>query len=249
MLPHSEFQFNDLVDRAESVDSKAALAARHSLQDQYINLIYDSISSPIHARQEQEKPYDVSSPEHEKAFRPDPAKGFPGIENSDLVAPGVYRGANPGGAGSGSAKDAWTEERMQAGINQLAANEVKVIVSFESPNSRGPAQRIQSERDYCAEVGIQFVSIPMGNDGPTAEQKQQFLQIIDQAKANGESVFCHCHLGRDRTGFMIAFLEEQRYGVSPEEAYAHDVAHGHDASVQKQLPKLNVPRTTPIPSN
>lgn len=86
----------------------------------------------------------------------------------------------------------------------------------------------------------------MDHSTPSQTDVDQFIDVINQAKADGGEVYGHCREGRDRTGYMMACAQEKLLGTSPQEAFADDVAHGYNAYKQQKYPGLNILTDPPV---
>ena len=104
-----------------------------------------------------------------------------GLPNLHLVAPNIYRGAQP----------------LPEGFTSLKAIGVKTIINF---------RRFHSDEDEIKKAGIegefQYKDIPMNTWDMTDERAALFLQIVEDE--NNLPVFYHCQHGADRTGTMTA---------------------------------------------
>jgi protein-tyrosine phosphatase len=106
----------------------------------------------------------------------------PGVENAFQVSASLFRGAQP----------------SELGLAELKKLGVTVIV-----NLRERSGQVDSERKQAEALGLHYVSIPVGGFSPPGgDQVVEFLTLLRRSPA--DKVFVHCHLGRDRTGVMIA---------------------------------------------
>ena len=44
----------------------------------------------------------------------------------------------------------------------------------------------------------------------------------------------HCREGRDRTGYMMAYAEKRLEGLTPQQAFAEEEAHGYNPYKQQK---------------
>jgi protein tyrosine phosphatase (PTP) superfamily phosphohydrolase (DUF442 family) len=133
-----------------------------------------------------------------------PASGttVPGIQNFRVVDDQLWRGGRPG----------------EAGYAVLAEAGVKTIVDLRAEaNVTVPEDRIER-------LGMTLVQIPI-RDGqaPTDEQVALFLDTVRKAPG---LVYVHCMAGVGRTGTMVAAYLVALKGVSPMEAWRHNLSVG-----------------------
>jgi tyrosine-protein phosphatase SIW14 len=126
------------------------------------------------------------------------------IERFGLIEPGFARGARPGAGG----------------LAALALEGYRTVVSL---------RRDDDERALAAELGLDYVEIPMkagmfGAPAPSEEQAHAFLAVIDDSARR--PVFVHCRHGRDRTGVMVALWRVTRGGWESERAVSEMEDHG-----------------------
>lgn len=93
-----------------------------------------------------------------------------------------------------------------AGIDELQRLGVKTIIDL-----RRNEQRIAAEKVRAAQLGMDYVSLPMGNFVPSQNKQNRFLEIVKEAETNESKapVFLHCSHGSDRTSFMVALWRVQ----------------------------------------
>jgi protein tyrosine phosphatase (PTP) superfamily phosphohydrolase (DUF442 family) len=225
-------------------------------REDFANFFQKSASLPANDATQIEftDPYKGISPEQISADKKSDQQGpkdsynentiFPGhigdIQNSDTVIPGLlHRGANPGG--SNDETHPWSEESLMNGLQALKDKGITVDVDFESPDPKDPcvAARIEAERKACEQLGMTFVNIPMDHSTPSQSDKDQLMTVLTQAKENGQQVYAHCREGRDRTGYMMAYVEKQLEGLSPQQAFAEEEAHGYNPYKQQKYPGLD----------
>jgi protein tyrosine/serine phosphatase len=102
--------------------------------------------------------------------------------NFGAVAPGVYRGAEPGGAC----------------LANLARLGVRTIVDL-----RDDEDRTRQERSGAAALGLRYWNLPMSAFGrPSRETVRRVLEVVGAPE--NQPVFVHCKRGRDRTGVVVA---------------------------------------------
>jgi protein tyrosine/serine phosphatase len=110
-----------------------------------------------------------------------------------------------------------------AGLNELKKLGVKTIVDLR----RTPGL-IYAERKYCALIGINYVSLPLGNSLPPLFKQQQFLHLVNAACNNPQQapLFLHCSHGSDRTGYLTALWRVQHDHWCIAEAICEALSYG-----------------------
>lgn len=120
-----------------------------------------------------------------------------GLPNAGKIDETLYRGAQP----------------RKEGFAQLKKLGITTIVDLRGEDPR----KIAWERKQAEDLGIRFVSIPVGGwSPPSNEQVAQFLSLF--GNGNTGKVFVHCHYGDDRTGVFVATYRMARDGWSAEQA-------------------------------
>lgn len=112
------------------------------------------------------------------------------LPNFHVVHDYFYRGAAP----------------SYPGMDRLKTMGVKTVIDL-----RKTPIMLEAERNYVGKLGIEYVSIPMGDWVPSKEKMQLFLSVMNEAaqdKSKGP-VFLHCSHGSDRTGFLTAVWRVQ----------------------------------------
>lgn len=104
--------------------------------------------------------------------------GLPGLPNAGRVAPGIYRGAQPG-------KD---------GYASLKALGVKTVIDLRTT---------ASEKREVEAAGMTAFAVPieMSRDG-LAEKVDRVMALM--ADPANRPVYVHCRHGQDRTGIVVA---------------------------------------------
>jgi hypothetical protein len=133
-----------------------------------------------------------------------------GLQNSDEVRPGLYRGANPGGSGDGAPWDQF--ELIKNLVNLKFDKGVNTVISFEEKNDSAKwdnnvAGKLDAEREVCKQLNINFYNIPLDQSyhgDKLTNQGKAFLDIVNQP---GIVAYGHCREGIDRTGYMMAQAE------------------------------------------
>jgi len=133
-----------------------------------------------------------------------------GVENLALIAPGVYRGAQP----------------TAAGFRTLKEMGVRTVIGFRSYHSSG--------KDVEA-AGMSAVELPiqadlLGSEPPAEEQIATFFKtVLDPSR---KPVFFHCAHGKDRTGTMAALYRIEVDGWTSAEAIEEMQAFGYHDNYQ-----------------
>jgi protein tyrosine/serine phosphatase len=144
----------------------------------------------------------------------EPSRAAAPIDNFAQVADGVYRGAQPDGAG----------------FRALKTMGVRTVVNLRAHHDDAAATAL----------GLDVVSIPMPSlptiDAPTDEEIRKFLDVVtDPAR---RPVFVHCAVGKDRTGTMCAIYRIEVEGWTPERAIAEMHEFGYHDEVYGGLEKF-----------
>jgi protein tyrosine/serine phosphatase len=130
-----------------------------------------------------------------------------GISNFGCINENLYRGAQPG----------------RRDYADLATLGVKSVIDLQEDGERGEQQLVES-------AGMKFFRIGLrDNAWPTAEQAQQFLNLVNDP-AN-QPLFIHCHGGRHRAGAMTAIYRMTHDGWGAERAYAEMKQYGFDKGI------------------
>ncbi len=139
-----------------------------------------------------------------------------GLENAWLVAPMLYRGAQPD-----------TE-----GFRELQRLGVRTVVNLRQFHS--DRDKIH-EAELSTELGYEHIRIATWS--PSQAQVLRFLQIATDPEQ--QPVFVHCMHGSDRTGMMIAAYRIVVQGWTKDEAIAEMTEGGFGYhTIWAGLPKL-----------
>lgn len=113
---------------------------------------------------------------------------LPGLSNVGRVAPGVFRGAQPG-------KD---------GYATLSAMGIKTVIDLRTT---------ESEKAQVEEPGMKAIAVPieMSRDGLKARVDKLVALMADPAN---QPVYLHCRHGQDRTGIVVAAYRMKQQGWS-----------------------------------
>lgn len=127
------------------------------------------------------------------------------IPNLRAVSDNLLRGGQP----------------SREGFLDLQKNGTRTII-----NLREEPWLIDEERRLIAELGLDYVSIPLSPfREPTDAEIEEFLKVaLEPAR---QPVFVHCLHGQDRTGAMVCIYRMEVHGWSFDQAYAEMVAHGY----------------------
>ena len=94
----------------------------------------------------------------------------------------------------------------------LKAQGIDTIVSLATPSEANVR-----EANQAASLGMSFVSIPFGDDGPTPDDVEWFNDVMQAQE--GKTVLVHCNTNR-RAGVFTFLYRVLVEGVDPEEAMA-----------------------------
>jgi protein tyrosine phosphatase (PTP) superfamily phosphohydrolase (DUF442 family) len=125
---------------------------------------------------------------------------LPGLENTGRVAPGVFRGAQPG-------KD---------GYATLKAMGIRTVIDLRTT---------ESEKQQVEAVGMKAIAVPieMSRNGLREKVDRALALMTDPAN---QPVYVHCRHGQDRTGIVVAAYRMKQQGWSLAEAEAEMQAYG-----------------------
>jgi protein tyrosine/serine phosphatase len=101
------------------------------------------------------------------------------------------------------------------GLDALKEMGVKTIVDL-----RRDDLQIYAERMHCAKLGINYISLPMGDFVPPKELTDTYMTAVAKAQKDPTEapVFLHCSHGSDRTSFLVALWRVQHQNWSLAEA-------------------------------
>ncbi len=101
----------------------------------------------------------------------------------------------------------------QPGVDHMAALKARGIDTIVSLAT--PSEANLEEANRASELGMSFVSIPLGDDGPTPDDVDWFNSVMKAQE--GKTVLVHCNTNRRGSSFTFLYrvLVE---GVDPEEA-------------------------------
>lgn len=135
-------------------------------------------------------PISLNWAEHKSKPIPEPIVNSQDLPNFHVVDSYFYRGAAP----------------SFAGMDQLKRLGIRTVIDLR----RTPVM-IEAERSYLKRIGVEYVSIPMGNWVPSVQKQQLFIDIMTRASQDSAKapVFLHCAHGSDRTGFLTAMWRVQ----------------------------------------
>lgn len=120
--------------------------------------------------------------------------GLKGLSNVGKVAPGVYRGAQPG----------------PEGYKMLKSMGIKTVINLRITGS---------EKLDVEELGMRSIEMPLGVLSDIKPDIVNKIIEIMKDPAN-QPVFVHCRQGQDRTGIVIAAYRMRVDGWSLSEAEA-----------------------------
>ena len=133
------------------------------------------------------------------------------IPNYQMVTPNFLRGGQPD----------------QEGLGWLAAHGATLEVDL-----RG------SDRDNAwnppTDYPLKVYRIAIEDfQSPTFEQVEEFIQVVDRAQANDETIFVHCKAGIGRTGLMTACWRVSQ-GMSAEAALEAEKINSYHGSLKQE---------------
>ena len=125
---------------------------------------------------------------------------LPGLSNVGRIAPGVYRGAQPGANGYATLK--------KMGI--------RTVIDFRTT---------ENDRQQVEKAGMRSISVPieMSRDGLREKVDRVVALMADPAN---QPVFIHCRHGQDRTGIVSAAYRMKVEGWSLKDAETEMQAFG-----------------------
>ncbi|OFZ21245.1 MAG: hypothetical protein A2X94_07235 [Bdellovibrionales bacterium GWB1_55_8] len=115
-----------------------------------------------------------------------------------VVAPGIYRGAQPD----------------KAGYDALKALGVRTVVGLRT--SGWPIFR---ESRLAEARGIRFISVPLGSFS-TPQDRDIHLVLDYLSDPALRPIFIHCRHGEDRTGLLVGLYRVFQQNWTPADAYA-----------------------------
>lgn len=141
----------------------------------------------------------------------------------------IYRGGQPG-----------TKEALE----KLKGQGVTTVIDFRGPipienvpddmkadfekKNQRLAEQQEKEKEWCKELGLNYVSIPMtSGEGPSEEQINQFLSIAELEKVEQGKIFAHDEHGSDREGAMMYTYRIAFNNFTPEQAREEMIKHGY----------------------
>ena len=125
---------------------------------------------------------------------------LPGLANVGRVAPGVFRGAQPG----------------QDGYATLKAMGIRTVIDMRTS---------ESEKKQVEAAGMKAVAVPVEMSRDGLKEKVEKIVALMADPAN-QPVFVHCRHGQDRTGIVVAAYRLQVEGWPLAEAEAEMQAFG-----------------------
>ena len=125
---------------------------------------------------------------------------LPGLSNVGRIAPGVYRGAQPGADGYATLK--------KMGI--------RTVIDFRTT---------ENDKQQVEKAGMRSISVPieMSRDGLREKVDRVVALMADPAN---QPVFIHCRHGQDRTGIVSAAYRMKVEGWSLKDAETEMQAFG-----------------------
>jgi len=106
-----------------------------------------------------------------------PALDKPGLPNMHVIAPGLYRGAQP----------------AKEGFEELSKMGIKTVINLRD---------FHTDKKMIGALPLNYQSIPIKTWDLGDKQVEQFVRIV--ADKDNYPIFFHCQHGADRTGTMAA---------------------------------------------
>lgn len=127
--------------------------------------------------------------------------GLPGLSNVGLVAPGIFRGAQP----------------RTEGFETLRRMGIRTVINLRPG---------RDERAKVEAAGMRLVHIPMKAEDVKSEAVRKVLSAMTDP-AN-QPVFVHCKRGKHRAGVVMAVFRMEKEGWSRKEAKAEMRVFGYN---------------------
>ena len=125
---------------------------------------------------------------------------LPGLGNAGRVAPGLYRGEQPGPEG-------------YATLKQLG---IKTVIDLRTS---------ESEKAQVEAAGMKAIAVPIEMTRKGLREKVDQVVALMADPAN-QPVYVHCRHGQDRTGIVVAAYRLSQQGWSLKDAEAEMQAFG-----------------------
>lgn len=127
--------------------------------------------------------------------------GLPGLSNVGLVAPGIFRGAQP----------------RSEGFETLRTMGIRTVINLRPG---------RDERAKVEAAGMKLIHIPMKAEDVKSEAVRKVLSAMTDP-AN-QPVFVHCKRGKHRAGVVTAVFRMEKEGWSRKEAKAEMRVFGYN---------------------
>lgn len=125
---------------------------------------------------------------------------LPGISNGGRVAPGIYRGAQPG----------------PEGYETLRKMGIRTVIDLRTT---------ENEQRQVEDAGMRAIALPIGMSRDGLREKVDRAVALMADPAN-QPVFVHCRHGQDRTGIVVAAYRMKEEGWSLADAEAEMQSFG-----------------------
>lgn len=124
---------------------------------------------------------------------------------------------------------------FRSDLPKLAENKVKRVITLNEDFELRFSRWWTVQPEEWAVIGIRHLHLRVVDlvAAPSVEQTRQGVQFIQEAKANGESVYVHCKAGRTRSSTVVAAYLIEDAGLSPTEAVDHLKAIRSHVSVRR----------------
>ncbi|NVN89830.1 MAG: tyrosine-protein phosphatase [Desulfuromonadales bacterium] len=125
---------------------------------------------------------------------------LPGLDNAGRVAPGVFRGAQPG----------------TGGYATLKAMGIRTVIDMRTT---------ESEKQQVEAAGMKAIVVPIEMNRNGLREKVDRVVALMADPAN-QPVYVHCRHGQDRTGIVVAAFRMKQQCWSLADAEAEMQAYG-----------------------
>jgi protein tyrosine/serine phosphatase len=114
-----------------------------------------------------------------------------------------------------------------ADLQGLVSMGIKTDIDLMDPTSAAEAPFVAHEQQVAQKLGLKFINLalPWGVAVPQA-MVDTFLSTVEDA--GSQTVYVHCHHGRDRTGTMVAVYRIQHYAYTNQQALSEMETFGYN---------------------
>lgn len=124
------------------------------------------------------------------------------LPNFHEVHPYLYRGGAPD----------------EEGLKEAKKKGIVTIIDLRNP---GEIRKKGDEKGWAKELGMHYISLPMGPEAPSKASIDKFMDAVKQAQQHPENgaVLVHCAHGSDRTGCLIGIWRVKEDGWTYDKTY------------------------------